>query len=104
MRHFSCDLCGRDLTTTEGRFVLRLEIRAAAARVHEATTNRDDDAMETMADLLNEMESASAGDLALPDDHRTQTMEYDLCPACRTRFAADPLGRDHVRKLRFSPN
>lgn len=98
MRHFSCDLCGKDLTTTDARFVLRMELFAAS--IETAVAEVDEDSMEAMADLLDALEDESE-----PISERTtHTMEYDLCPGCRTRFAADPLGRDQLRKLRFSRN
>jgi len=104
MRHFSCDLCGRDLTANESRFVLRMEVYAATARGHESASSLDDDAAEMMGDLLDALDGDSETDLELSLAPSTQSMEYDLCPNCRTRFAADPLGRDQLRKLRFSAN
>jgi len=104
MRHFSCDLCGKDLTIAEVRFVLRMEVYAAMRHDDEATTTPDDDATDAMAELLDAAETDSESDLDLPSASKTQTMEYDLCPGCRVRFAADPLGRDQLRKLRFSQN
>lgn len=100
MRHFSCDLCGKDLTPpTDARFILRMEVSAAPAPLSEE--DLEPDHLETMAEMLADLEAdPDSHDLAPP----TRRLEFDLCPRCQRKFVADPLGRDATRKLRFSKN
>jgi hypothetical protein len=102
MRHFSCDLCGKDLTPgADARYVLRMDARPAAEPAELTPADLDADAIEDMAALLDELE---AGGPAGPDLSAARALEYDLCPDCYKRFLADPLGREQSRKLSFSPN
>ena len=53
MRHFSCDLCGKDLTPgTDARFVLRMEVIAATDPSQLSDDDLDSDHVEEMAQLL----------------------------------------------------
>jgi hypothetical protein len=101
MRHFSCDLCGKDLTPGEdARFVVRMEAYPVADPRELTEADLDQDQVEAMAELLDELEDAPAGSPA-PAGRK---MEYDLCPGCYGKFVADPLGREQSRKLHFSKN
>jgi hypothetical protein len=60
----------------------------------------DRDHVETMAELLEELEDAAPTAPA----PTCRKMEYDLCPGCYRKFVADPLGREQARKLHFSKN
>ncbi len=102
MRHFSCDLCGKDLTPgPDARYVVRMEVYPAAEPGELTATDLDADQVTAMAEMLEELEAngPSAGPAVQP----RKTVEYDLCPGCHRKFVADPLGRSG-RKLRFSPN
>ncbi len=103
MRHFSCDLCGKDLTAaTDARFVVRVEVAAAGGAPALAEADLDGDPIEAMADLLDELEldpDATPPPIAIGPER----LEFDLCPGCRQRYLTDPLGRAR-RALRFSPN
>ena len=112
MRHFSCDLCGKDLTASPhggadgaatGRYVLRMEVAPAAAGVLNCVgeADLDRDQLDAMAELLDDLE---ADPDSAPEVPATQRLEFDLCPGCRLRFVADPLGRERVPKPRFSKN
>ena len=105
MRHFSCDLCGKDLTApADARYVLRMEVAPAAAGGVNCLceADLDQDHLDAMADMLDDLEANPAADPpAVPP---TQHLEFDLCPGCRQKFVADPLGRDRAKKLRFSKN
>jgi hypothetical protein len=97
MRHFSCDLCGTDMTaTSDSRFVLRMEVSEVASPEF-LNPGHDSDPVEAMADLLDEAELHPP----IPSQER---LEFDLCPGCRRKFVADPLGRERARTLRFSQN
>ena len=100
MRHFSCDLCGKDLTPgTDARFVLRMEVIAATDPSQLSDDDLDSDHVEEMAQLLAEMQADDTD--PLPD---RKQFEYDLCPICSRKFVQDPLGRESVFKLQFSKN
>ena len=107
MRHFSCDLCGKDLTASphggaDARYVLRMEVAPAgggAGLLCEA--DLDQDHLDAMAELLDDLEADPEPPHELP---ATLRLEFDLCPGCRQRFVADPLGRERVPKPRFSKN
>jgi len=108
MRHFSCDLCGKDLTVSAcggpcGRYVLRVEVVPAPgpAAGHLCEADLDQDHLDAMAEMLDDLEAD--GD-AVAEAPTTQGFEFDLCPGCRGRYVADPLGRERVPKPRFSPN
>lgn len=97
MRHFSCDLCGKDLTPAdEARFVVRMEMFPAAPLGDLTEADLDQDHISSMSDLLDELEDTV--DDALPAPSPSRTVEYDLCPTCHRQFAADPLGRERGRK------
>ena len=99
MKYDSCDRCGATLGQPADCYKLTIAIRPAPGD----RPGRDgvDDPVQAMAELLDEMEES--GDYpALPaPGHRA---EFNLCSACRARYAADPLGRNPGRGLRFSKN
>lgn len=103
MRHFSCDLCGKDMTAgPDARFVVRMEAFPAGTPGELTDADFDQDHIDTMAEMLAELEEAGE-DAAEPTPDR-KSAEYDLCPACYAKFIADPLGRDRARKPHFSKN
>jgi len=111
MRHFSCDLCGKDLTPEiETRIVITLEARVvcqeAAVLAAAALSDEDtEDAVEAMDDLLTNKNDDTCHDADMTLSFSSpMSKEFDLCSPCYRRFAADPLGRDRVRRLQFSVN
>ncbi len=107
MRHFSCDLCGKDLTPgSETRYVVRMESFPAGVPGELTEADLDEDHLEAMAEMLDELEAreeVGAGPATTPVPDR-RSAEYDLCPGCYRKFAADPLGHDRGRKPHFSKN
>jgi hypothetical protein len=106
MRHFSCDLCGKDLTPgSETRYVVRMESFPAGIPGELTEADLDADHLEAMAEMLEELESREElGDPPAAPAPDRRSAEYDLCPGCYRKFAADPLGRDRGRKPHFSKN
>jgi hypothetical protein len=103
MRHFSCDLCGKDLTPgADARYVVRMEVAAATDPRDLTEADLDQDHLDAMAEMLDELEDA--GPEALAPTPATRALEYDLCAGCHRKFIADPLGRDRARKPQFSKN
>lgn len=101
MRHFSCDLCGKDMTAnTDPRYILRMEVFPAHNPDELSAEDLDQDQVDAMAEMLEELEQGTESPSAVP---ACRKLEYDLCPGCHRKFVADPLGRT-ARKWRFSTN
>ncbi len=103
MLHFSCDICGKDLTP-EGaaRFVVKMEAFAATDPAQLTDDDLDTDHVEEMAQLLNEIED---GEVTAPELlPACQNLRFDLCPICYRKFVKDPLGRDAASRFDFSEN
>ena len=100
--HFSCDLCGKDLSSEcDPRYVVKMEIFAAHDPCELTDEDLDDDHMEEMSRLLDENDDDEPS-AQLPPAARS--FRYDLCPACQKRFVGDPLGKETAQKFRFSKN
>jgi len=105
MVHFTCDLCGKDLTHAgDPRYVVKISAYAGFDPNQITEDDLDDDHMEAIADLLRREESE--GNPASPDLDAPsfKGFRYDLCPECHSRFIKDPLSRDTMRMLNFSEN
>lgn len=101
MVHFTCDLCGKDLTASGApRYVVKIAAYAGYDPTHISEEDLDEDHMEAISDLL-QREDCHAEDADAP---LYKGFRYDLCPACHDRFIKDPLNRDLLRMLNFSEN
>jgi hypothetical protein len=103
MLHFSCDLCGKDLTP-EGtaRFVVKMEAFAASVPSQLREEDLQDDHVEDMARFLRELEAGVVQEPpAIPE---RKQLRFDLCLECYRRFLQDPLRRDAVVRFNFSSN
>lgn len=102
MVHFTCDLCGKDMTAEgEARFVVKISIYAGTDPNQLTEADLDDDHMEYVAEILKQ-EGSICGEPQAPPDFKG--FRFDLCPSCRRKFVKDPLSRDAVRLLDFSEN
>jgi hypothetical protein len=102
MLHFSCDICGKDLTPgAVTRYVVKLEAFAATDPAELTDEDLDTDHVEEMAQLLSELEEGGCEVQAAP---ARKAMRFDLCPGCYRKFVADPLGREVAPKFDFSEN
>jgi hypothetical protein len=102
MVHFTCDLCGKDLTVTgEGRYVVKIEAYPGFDPTEIKEDDLDDDPMEAVAQLLERDETLLAEDLAA-ELHKG--FRFDLCSSCHRKFVKDPLGKDTIRSFDFSKN
>lgn len=102
MMHFSCDVCGKDMTRDGAeRYVLKMEAFAAGAPGELTDEDLETDHVEEMARLLNDMEEGEEPTPPLPT---CKKMRFDLCPSCFRKFVNDPLGRESAAKFDFSPN
>ena len=101
MHHFSCDICGKDMTPGGSpRFVVKLEAFPAHDPAELTDDDLDADHVEEMAQLLDELDDGDTVPVAPP----AKKMQFDLCPACYRKFVADPLGRESANKFDFSSN
>jgi hypothetical protein len=102
MLHFSCDICGKDLTPgVTTRFVVKMDVFAATEPTELTEDDTDADPVEEMARLLTEQEE---NDDELEPAPVCKKMQFDLCLLCHRKFIADPLGRESAAKLHFSEN
>lgn len=102
MVHFTCDLCGKDLTASgEPRFVVKIEAYAGFDPSEITEEDLDDDHMEAVSKLLERDPHHPMPDF---DENAYKGFRFDLCPCCHQRFIKDPLSRDLLRSLDFSKN
>ncbi|MSR52812.1 MAG: hypothetical protein EXS09_05920 [Gemmataceae bacterium] len=99
MKHYSCDLCGKDLADgLAARFVLQMEVFAAHDPAEINECDLGDDHLEEMGQLLREAE-----EMDLEPAPAFKKMRFDMCPSCHRKFLADPLSRE-AQKFDFSEN
>jgi hypothetical protein len=102
MVHFTCDLCGKDLTTSsDPRFVVKITAYADFDPTEITDDDLDQDHMEEISTILQSQENLSPEEL---DAQLFKGFRYDLCSACHGKFIKDPLNRDVLRTLDFSKN
>jgi len=103
MLHFSCDICGKDLTPAGvARYVVKMEAFAATDPAQLTDEDVDSDHIEEMAQLLNELDDGVSNPPELLPS--CQKLRFDLCPMCYRKFVKDPLGRDAATRFDFSEN
>ena len=101
MVHFTCDLCGKDLTATgDPRYVVKIEAYPGFDPTEITADDLDDDPMEAVAQILQRDESLSSPETATLH----KGFRFDLCPCCHEKFVKDPLGREVLRTFDFSKN
>ncbi|WP_435019006.1 hypothetical protein TA3x_000999 [Tundrisphaera sp. TA3] len=102
MVHFTCDLCGKDLTgSADPRYVVKIEAYAGFDPTEITGADLDDDHMEAISEILSRDEGLSAEEL---DAKARKGFRFDLCPCCHEKFLKDPLGREYARPFDFSKN
>ena len=99
MLHFSCDLCGKDLTDgRDARYVVRMEVYAATDPARLTDDDMSDDNLEAVGELLRDADETNREPVPA-----YKKLQYDLCPTCHVKFLADPLNRE-AQKFDFSEN
>jgi hypothetical protein len=102
MVHFTCDLCGKDITASgDPRYVVKIEAYAGFDPNEITEEDLDEDHMEEVSQLLQRDEALGSEDLAAPIH---KGFRFDLCPCCHDKFVKDPLGKDSLRLFDFSKN
>ncbi|MHC5540475.1 hypothetical protein ACYOEI_19815 [Singulisphaera rosea] len=102
MVHFTCDLCGKDLTACgDPRFVVKIEAFPGFDPTEITEDDLDEDPMEAVSQILQRDEGLGSEELATP---LRKGFRFDLCPACHEKFLKDPLGKEFLRSFDFSKN
>jgi hypothetical protein len=102
MRHFTCDLCGKEIRPGDAqRYVVRVEVYPARDPGELTEEDLDEDHLEAIGQQLRDMEEGiEAPDLESP----RKKFRYDLCPGCQKKYVRDPLAKDIAQKFDFSEN
>ena len=99
MIHFTCDLCGKDLSDKRAqRFIVKISAYAGYDPDRIDESDLEEDHMEAVAQQL------LSGEDQQDDPARFKGFRYDLCCGCHRRFLEDPLNRDSLRLMNFSKN
>jgi len=102
MVHFTCDLCGKDLTASaDARYVVKIEAYAGFDPTEITEEDLEGDHMEAVSQILQRDESQSSEELTAPVH---KGFRFDLCPACHAKYVKDPLGKESLRLFDFSKN
>src|SRR5271155_128196 len=102
MVHFTCDLCGKDLSATgDGRYVVKIEAYPGFDPTEIKEDDLDDDPMEAVAQILQRDEALVSEDL---ETSMPKAFRFDLCGSCHVKFVKDPLGKESIRTFDFSKN
>lgn len=102
MIHHSCDLCKRPLDPEDDvRYVVKMQVYAAFDPLTLSEPEEDCDHLQDLDEIIEQMEDLS--NEAIGDDV-CQQFRFDLCPECRKKFLANPLGRKAAEKFNFSKN
>jgi len=101
MIHYSCDLCGARLDGSAQRYVVKIEVYAAAD--DQELSGPDD--LDELDDQLEQLtESLADADPDQVEDANYRGFRFDLCPRCQRRYLSDPLFRAAKKRMGFSPN
>ena len=102
MINYSCDLCKRPLDPEEElRYVVKIDIHMALNTLDLDSPEPDTDHLDDLDEIIEQLDDLS--DDAISEDIR-QRLRFDLCPECRKKFLANPLGRKKLEKFNFSQN
>ena len=84
-----CDACGEALLVDSNvRYVAKIELYAAYDPLEITEEDLEGANAEAWDSLMEELRGADAEELA---SQVHLSLRYDLCPACRKRYVADPL-------------
>jgi len=102
MIHYSCDLCKRPLDPEDDlRYVVKMDVYAAIDQLDLDQPDADVDHLEDLDDIIEQMDDLSSDQIG---EEVCQRLRFDLCPECRKKFLANPLGRKKLEKFNFSQN
>ena len=102
MLHITCDLCGKEVETSEDHYIVKIEVFAAHDPAGLTEADLDEDHVEAVSELLRDLEEVNDPEEMGPTSRQ---FRYDLCPACRTKYLQAPLAKEaSASKLHFSEN
>lgn len=102
MVHFTCDLCGKDMTATgDPRYVVKIAAYPGFDPTEITEDDLDDDPMEAVSQVLHRDKHLSSTEV---EAQLCKGFRFDLCPSCHGKFLRDPLGKELIRSLDFSEN
>lgn len=101
MIHFSCDACGCLLD--HERYTVTVEVKAEHDPAELTAADLDADHLAQIAAELD-AQMINGECVTHAEEPRRKKMSFDLCPRCRDRFVADPIGRESRHRLDFSKN
>ncbi len=101
MIHYSCDLCGARLDGDHQRYVVKIEVYAAA---DEGEIGGPDDLNELDDQIEQLTDSLSHADPDQVDDSTYRGFRFDLCPRCQRRYLTDPMFAAAKKRMGFSEN
>ena len=86
----ACDRCGKTLLLDEDvRYKVRIQVYAAYDPMELTADDLETDHRAEMRRLLKQLEGQDPDEV---QDTVYRELDFDLCPACRRAFLADPLG------------
>lgn len=88
MIHFLCDRCGKPIEKGELRYVVRIQVRAAADPLEITFEDLMTDHTPEISALLRQCEGLTEEEL-MRDVH--VEMQFDLCRACQRAYLANPM-------------
>ena len=103
MVHFTCDLCGKDLSASgEPRYVVKIATYAGFDPNEITDEDLDEDHMEAVAEAppTRRVDPARSSRTPRP----TRASASTSAPSCHGRFVKDPLGKELLRTFDFSKN
>lgn len=102
MIHFTCDVCGAELSKADDqRYVVQIDIRPAQSPWELSEDDLEADNLEKVSELLSEAEATGEDPFV---DAAPVRIHFDLCTHCRDRYLKDPLNCHPSAKFNFSEN
>ena len=102
MVHFTCDLCGKEMSTRDrDRYVALVEIRPTNPGDELTEEDLEEDNLAEVSKLLKHCEATGQDPF---EDAAPVRNRYDLCGACRDKVLKSPFNCQPVAKLNFSDN
>lgn len=90
MIRYRCDGCGCDLPPNDSsRFIVKIEVFASASTLEISAEDLAKDHAAEIEALIKQTRSMPLEEL---EDGVYRSLQFDLCPACRRRYLADPIG------------
>ena len=100
MIHHSCDCCKCLIDPRQAlRYVVRMEVYAAAEPSDSDEREDDRDHLAEIQDILERMEDTEGDEIG---DDVYQQLRFDLCPQCREKFINNPISRKASPQFNFS--